>query len=274
MNVSGVSYDKIWIPIFDGADNGAGGADGAGGAGNGTGDGKPASGAAGGAPATKTFTQEQLDKIIEERVKRVKTQHGNAITELEALKAKAQLTQQERDELESRIDGMKTEFMTKEEIANREKSKIEKQLKDETERLTRETEGWKTRFTESTISRAITDAAVQHNAYAPKQVVALLRPNTFLAETLDEDGKPSGNLVPKVKFSDVDKDGKPVTLELEVVQAVKRMTELDEFLNLFKDSSSGGVGGSNAAKGAPLDIKKMTPEQYRDARAKGKIVFK
>lgn len=258
---------KVFVPIFDGEGDGksSDNSDSSGAAA------KPAASSGAGTP--KTFTQEQLDKIVEDRLKRVKDSQKSAITELEALKSKAQLTQQERDELETRLEGMRNEFLTKEELSSKEKSKLEKQFKDETERLSKQAQDWQNRYTNETITRSITDAAAKHVAYNPGQVVALLRQDTKLVDVLDENGKPTGNLIPKVKFADKDKDGKPVTLELEVDQAVKRMTELEEFANLFKDSSSGGVGGRNVPKGQPLDIKKMSPEQYRKARAEGKIAF-
>lgn len=221
-------------------------------------------------PAPKTFTQEQLDKIVQDRVKKLQDSNKNAITELETLRSKAQLTQQERDELEGRIENMKNEHLTKDELAAKERQKLEKQYKEETEKLTKQAATWQARFTESTILRSITDASVTNDAFDPEQVAAILRPNTSLLEVL-EDGKPTGNFAAKVKFADVDKDGKPVTLELEVPQAVKRMKELDRFKNLFKDTSSGGLGARNTGGGNPLDITKLTPEQYRKARKEGKI---
>ena len=81
-------------------------------------------------------------------------------------------------------------------------------------------------------------------------------------------------MIAKVEFSDTDKEGKPVTLDLTIAEAVKRMSEMDEYANLFKSEGTGGVGGVNRGSSKPLDAKKIAatdPALYRKLRAEGKI---
>ena len=98
------------------------------------------------------------------------------------------------------------------------------------------------------------------------------------AEELDSEGKPTGKLIPKVKLQDKDKDGKPVTLELLVPEAIKRMKEMEQYFNLFKGEGTGGIGGMNrgSGKGQPDFVKlaKENPAEYRRLRREGKINFK
>ena len=259
---------RYWAPVFDDAgasDPGDPGDPGAGGAGD-TGD-------KGGDKGNGVFTQDQVDKIIAERLDRQKKQYSTAISELEALKAKSQLTAKERKDLEERIETMRSELLTKEEIAEQEKTKIQRKYKEDVDRLGSERDSWLKRYTDSTIIRSITDAAMSNEAFSPEQIVALLQNKTSLVEALDSEGKPSGELIPKVKFTDADKDGKPVTLDLTVGEAVKRMTEIGRYFNLFKGKGTGGAGATNTAGAGGVDIERLKkdPVAYRKARAEGKL---
>ena len=225
-------------------------------------------------PADKTFKQEDVNRLLADEKRKHQTNTRKVMDELEAIKAKATLTDQERTDLESRLETMKNEFLTKEELAKKEQDKITRQHGEEKTKLTAERDAWQQRFTNSTIQRSITDAAVGVNAFSPKQIVALLQPDTRLTESLDSDGNPTGELIAKVEFSDTDKEGKPVTLDLTIAEAVKRMSEMDEYANLFKSEGTGGVGGVNRGSSKPLDAKKIAatdPALYRKLRAEGKI---
>lgn len=271
---------KFWNPVFDGAGTGGAAGDGAGsggdGAAGGSGGGAGGAGAGGSSGAAgKTFTQEDMNRVLADEKRKHQANTRKALEELEAIKAKATLTDQERQDLEGRVENMKNELLTKEELAKKEQDKITRKYTEETTKLTGERDAWQQRFTNSTIQRSITDASVVTKAFNPRQIVAILQPDTRLVEALDADGKPTGELIAKVEFSDVDKDGKPVTLDLTIEEAVKRMSEMDEYANLFRTEGVGGVGSTNSGKsGKPLDVKKIAatdPALYRKLRAEGKI---
>jgi len=177
------------------------------------------------------------------------------MSEIEALQTKSKLTSEEKSQLENKVDELRKANMTAEQLKQEDEQKLRKTFESRIEELTADSEKWKTNFTTSTIQRSIVDAAAKHEAFVPTQIVAILKDKTRLVETVDDDGKPLGAYTPKVTFEDT-KDGKPVTLELTVEDAVKRMSEMDDYLNLFRNKGSGGIGGSNkggaGGKGAKM----------------------
>lgn len=226
-------------------------------------------------PPDKTFTQEQVDTMVSETAKKHQTQAQKALEELDAIKTKAQLSETERVELNERIDTMKNQLLTKEELAKKDKDKLLANHTDELKLVTIERDSWKSRYTESTIIRNITDEAVANKAFVPEQVVNMLWNDTNLIPVLDSDDKPTGELQARVKFPDVDKEGKPCILDLTIAEAVKRMTEIEKYYNLFKGEGTGGMGLNNRPSGKNLDIRKIAtdPAAYREARKKGEITF-
>jgi hypothetical protein len=263
---------NLWRNVYeDGGDGDTSGDGDTGNDGDGTGDGGDTGGTTGGA---KHFTQDDVNRFLANEKRKWSQKQQAAIEELEALRAKANLTEEEREQYDKRIDSMKNELLTKEQLTQKEKAKLEKEYKKQVDVLTGERDSWKGRYTEATITRAITDAAVSNDAYVPGQIVAIMRPNTQLAEELDGEGKPTGNLVPMVELKDTDKDGKPVTLKLSPKEAVKRMKEMDDYLNLFKGEGTGGMGGMNRGGSAKqTDLRELArdPAKYRAARKAGKV---
>jgi len=270
---------KLWFAVYDDAGGGDGGGQsggsGDGGGGDGGSDGDGGSGSSGsGGGTNKTFSQDDVNRFLASEKRKFKDSQQKLIDELEALKTKSNLTDTERTELEERLEAQRRELMTKEELAKKDKDKLIKEHQASTDKLTGERDTWRTRYTEATITRAITDAAVLNEAYSPEQIVFMLRPATQLVEDLDADGKPTGDFIPKVTFKDEDKDGKPVTLELTVPEAVKRMKDMEKFFNLFKGEGTGGIGSQNRGGGGKTpDLKSLAkdPAKYREARKAGKI---
>ena len=126
-------------------------------------------------------------------------------------------------------------------------------------------------FRSEKIDRSLLDAAGS-DAFNPSLIVDLLRPITDLKEEAGEDGTPTGKLVPMVNFNDIDeKTGEPIKTLRTPAEAVKRMKELPEqYGGLFKSNVVSGVGAGSAegsvGKSGPVDINKLTPEQYRKLR--------
>jgi hypothetical protein len=264
---------KVWLTVFaegdgDGGQGGDKGGDNDGGdkgGDKGGGNGKEGKG--------KVFTQEEVNRILAEDKRKHQTTLQKTLDELNLVKSKANLTDTERHELDSRIETLQNTLKTKEELAKSEIEKLTKKHGKVVDDLTLDRDSWKSKYTDSTIVRSITDAAVVTEAFSPEQIVAILKPKTQLAEALDEDGKPTGNLVPKVSFDTKDKDGKTVTLNLSPSDAVKKMSEEERYFNLFKGKGAGGLGGTNKGKVGEGDIKKLAqdPSAYRKARAEGKL---
>jgi len=228
----------------------------------------------------ETFTQEQVNTFVADERRKMQTKQREMAAELETLKTNTALTGEERDTLQSRIDDLQNQYLSKEEQARQEseksKSEQDKLLLD----LTAERDHWSAQHSNLLIQTEITKSAADHKAFSVEQITALLAPKTRLTELLGDDGKPTGVLSPVVEFVDIDKDGKDITLNLSVEESVKRMKELERYGNLFEGSKKGGVGGSGSSgtsKGEP-DMNELAKAkdqtEYRAQRAKNRTARK
>jgi len=123
------------------------------------------------------------------------------------------------------------------------------------------------------ISNAILKAASSNKAVEPTQLLKMLRNDIRVVQKLDENGKPVDNFEVRMNLMDTDKDDKPIELDLTVNEAIKRMTELPQYGNLFEGGKSGGLGGNNipGKGGSKIDIAKLArenPAEYRELRKK------
>jgi hypothetical protein len=191
--------------------------------------------------------QNELNAMMAENKRHLTKQNTDLVTQLEQLKTNTKLTQEERDDLQTRITQLEEQYMTKEELAKREGEKKRKEYEIELEKLKTDSSTWQKRYADSTIQRAWQDAALLGEVLEPAvpQVVEMFRYRTQLIEDTE-----SGNYLPIVKFSDLNEEGKEVTLDLSPVEAIKRMKELPEkFGFLFKGTAVSGTGESGGAGG-------------------------
>jgi hypothetical protein len=229
-------------------------------------------------PGEKKFSpdqQKELNRILAAEKKKHQKLVQKAVDEANALRSKAQLTSQQSQELDTRLEQIQNQMRTKEEQAKRAAEKQRKAHKQAMDSLTTERNTWQQRYTESTIERSLTDAAANNNAFSPKQIVAILGRDTQLVEVLDDEGQPTGRLAPKVKYRTKNKEGQTVTLDLSPSEAIKRMKDEDEYLNLFRGEGSGGAGLRSQPGGKKPDIKNLAtdPAAYRRARKSGEVKF-
>ena len=217
----------------------------------------------------KTFTQEQLDKIIGERLKKAKTDQEKLVAQFTELKKSQNLSEEEKTTLQQHIDDLNSSLSTKEEIAAKEKKELEQKHAKDLDVKVKEAETWKSRFTTSTIERSLIDAAVEHKAVRPQQLVDLLSSKTRLVEEI-VDGRPTGRFVPQIKFEGKDKDGKSVMLDLPVKDAVKQMKgEEDTYGNLFLSDATGGTGQTTTPGGTRGNVNLLDTATYIAQRKKG-----
>lgn len=214
------------------------------------------------------FTQKQLNDIIAKEKGKHQKQVQDQVKQLEELKRASGLSEKQKSELQARIEDLQKSVMSKEELAAKEREKLQGEHKRQVETLAGERDYFKSLYNKSTITRTISDEAVAAEAFNPKQVVALLEGRTRLVEALDGEGAVvPGEYVVRVKMEDTDSAGKPTTLDLTVAEALKRMKDRpNEFGNLFKSGVSGGLGGSSGKQQKDVDPSKMTPEEYRKWR--------
>jgi hypothetical protein len=216
-----------------------------------------------------TFSQDDVNRFLAEDRRKHKASTEKLISELETIKKSKNLSEQERNNLTQRIDELQNQLLTKDQLLEKERTKLQNEHRTQLQRESEEKETWRNRYTQSTIERSIVDAAIEADSFSPEQIVALLKSNTKLVEETDNEGNGLGIYVPRVKFNDTDKEGKPVVLDLSVREAVKRMKDLPEkYGNLFKANVTGGLGG-NGSVGVtrPIDPSKIrSVEDYQKLR--------
>ena len=203
-----------------------------------------------------SLTQSDLNRMMADNRKKLTTENENLVASLETLQETARMSDEERGSLADTIETLRKQTLTQEEIAKRELAKKQTEFQTTAKRLEVERDSWKERYTGALIGRSLVDAAVQHAAYDPEQITGILGSKTRLVETLDDDGKPTGQHEVMVDFDTVDSDGKSVTLTLSPAETVKSMKETERFANLFVAKGSQGLGlhgNEQAGSDAPPD---------------------
>ena len=224
----------------------------------------------------RTFTQEEVNKFLASDRRKHQEKYESLEGSYQQLLENESLSKDERNKLEESLENLRAQYRTKEQQAAHDRKKLEEEYTERLAEAEKQYEVWERRYMESTISRALQDAAVSHEAYNPSQVVALLRPMTKMVEKTDEKGRGLGEFEPMIDFADVDLEtGESVMTQRTAENAVKRMQELpDLYGNLFKSGVVSGIGGNSATGGlAPgangqIDVRKLSPTQYREIREK------
>ncbi len=197
---------------------------------------------------TVQFTQEQVNRFLADERRKLQKQNEKTVSQLEALRKNASLTEAEKVSLEERIETLKNEFLSKEQIAQKENQKLAAKQKEELANVQKEIGKWRGLYEETTVENTLLGAAAaDQDVFNPNQILELLKPKTRLVEELDpESGKPTGRFTPRIRIPGKDKDGNNITLELTAQEAVKQLKEnTAEYGNLFKSNVIRGVGGSN-----------------------------
>lgn len=220
------------------------------------------------------FSPEQqkfFNETVAKEKKRLQQQNEKTIEELKKLQQQQGVSEKQKSDLQNRINELQQQFMSKEEIAKQEREKQEREHQGVLQSTKQERDQWKERFQNSTITRAIQDAAIEADAYSPIQIVDMLERRTRLVEEVDEDNKPTGRFVPRVKVEEVQED-KTVVLDLTVKEALQKMKNTPErFGNLFKSGVAGGLGRAGSAdtgSGRKKDPGKLTMAEYLEQRKK------
>ena len=172
-------------------------------------------------PTEKTFTQTQLDEIVEQRLARERKKFAKQTEGVDLDEARRLLEEKQNAEIERQ----------------KEKGEFEKVLQQLAEKKDAEISGYKSKLQEIQVDGALINAASQNNAVQPEQVVSLLKGQTRLSEDgsveiLDNTGT--------VRYND---DGTAMTVNGLV----------SEFLTAnphFVKASPSGVGSQGAAGGS------------------------
>ena len=225
--------------------------------------------AADAAAAGKTFTQDELNKIVGKEKMAVKEKYAEMETAYQDLLKQQNLTKEQRDKLEANLDRVRSEMMTKEQRLEEEKKKAQKKHQEELSVAQQEADKYKSLFENSTIERAIQDASAKHDAYSPTQFIAHLAPKSKMVEEVDAEGNLTGQLVPRVVWSAVDEEGKTHQSEITPEEAVQKMKEnVVDFGNLFKTNVAAGIGQGTApgqlSPSGDVDHKRISDAEYME----------
>jgi len=169
----------------------------------------------------KTFTQSDLEKIVEQRLARERRKYEKQLEGIDVDEARRLMEEKQQAELERQ----------------KEKGEFEKVLKQVTEKKEIQIQTLSQKLQEIQVDGALINAASQNNAVNPQQVVQLLKSQTRLnedgaVEVLDSDGT--------VRYND---SGSPLSVN-ELV---------GDFLTAnphFVKATSGGAGSKGAAGGS------------------------
>lgn len=131
---------------------------------------------------TKTFTQEELDRIVADRVAREQRKFDKRLSGVDLDEAKELLAKKEAAELERQ----------------KERGEFDKVLKQTVEKKDAEIQSYKSKLQQTLVDGAILGAASNNNAVNPNQVSQLLKDQTRLSdegtvEVLDANGVPRYN---------------------------------------------------------------------------------
>jgi Skp family chaperone for outer membrane proteins len=222
--------------------------------------------AAAASAAAATFTSEQqaqVNKILAEDKRKHQAQFQKLEKQLQETLSTAKLTADERSKLEEALDNERKRFLSKEEQAKIEKKALEDKYTGEIETLKSRAETAERRYVDSTISRALQDAAITGDAFNSNTVVTVLRP---MVKMVDDN--------PMIDFADISAEtGEPIVKQMTPEEAIKRMKQLPEIYgNLFKSGVVGGLGSASATGGltpgsnGKVDPRKLTMDQYLKLR--------
>ena len=130
----------------------------------------------------KTFTQDELDRIVADRIAREQRKFDKKLGGINLDEAKELLAQREQAELEQQ----------------KQRGEFDSILKQTVEKKDAEIQSYKRKLQETLIDGALTSSASRNNAVDTAQVTALLKSNTRLAEdgtveVLDQNGTPRYN---------------------------------------------------------------------------------
>jgi hypothetical protein len=251
----------IWTPRFEGEPTGGEPQGGTGEPQGGTGE--PQGG------ASKTFTQEDLNRILAKERRDHEGKMTSMSEELDALKSKANLTAEDRTSLESRLEEIKNRSATNEQKLQSEIKKLNKRYDTDIESARAEAAQWQQKFTQDRITTSLTQAAVVGDAFNPEQVVALLTPQTSLVNVLDDEGNPTGQFDVTIKQPGKNKQGEQVVFERTPDEVIKAMREDEGFFNLFKGSGVGGAG--SISRPGQQQTTPSDPAEYIKQRREGTL---
>lgn len=212
----------------------------------------------------RLLTQKQFNEALAKDRRKHQEQLKKVEKQYQDLLKKANLSAEERANLEEALEDVRKQARTKEQQAKFEKEQLEKTYSERIAELEKKAMGSEEKFVNMLVTRSLQDAAVAGDAFNPSQIIDILKP---LVRLVDDK--------PMIDFPDHDKDtGEAIIAQMTPDEAIIRMKQLPEkYGNLFKANVVSGVGGTSNTGAMPgangrVDVKKLTVEQYKELRKK------
>jgi len=173
------------------------------------------------AQETKTFTQEELDRIVADRIARQQRQFDKKLEGIDLDEARSLLSERQSAEIEKQ----------------KERGEFENILKQTVEKKDQEISAYKQRLEQTLVDGTLLSAAAKNNAVSPEQVSQLLRGSVSLSEdgtveVFDKNGTP--------RYND---QGELLTVEELVADFLTTNPH-------FVKASQGGAGSAGAVGGS------------------------
>jgi hypothetical protein len=219
----------------------------------------------------KKFSQKDIDRAINARFKKERSENEKLLKQLEAIKTEG-LTPDAKEELQSQIERLQESVQTKDQTLAQKIAELEKKHGKERDAVSGERDLWKNRYHQSRIERDMYDGANSAEAESAEQLVLMFGSSARLEEEVDAAGKGTGRFSTKVKFKGIDPETKKsVELDLPPGEAFAHMKEHGLHKNLFKHGAASGTGkpgaGSTGGKGGDTEPE---PEKYASQEEYGK----
>jgi len=230
----------------------------------------------GGTPDPKKFDQNDVNKFLAEDRRKHAERYRLLEQSYEAILEDQNLATESRSRVETELEDLRASLRTKEQQIEYEKKQSREKYEAKLSVAEKAAQDYKDRYVNTVIDQSLQRAASNGDAFNDDIIVSLLKPITQLRDQHDDDGKPTGDVIPMTELPDIDeKTGDPIKTIRTPMDAVKRMKELpDLYGGLFRANVVSGVGqGSATGGGTPgqsgkIDPRKLTPEQYREIREK------
>jgi hypothetical protein len=196
----------------------------------------------------RTFSQDEVSRIVAEERRKLKGEIRTRLTELERLQKSAHESEEQRAELTTQLDKLNTELMSVEERRKKESELERAKAKEEIDKHTKSAQMWEGKFKSKMINEAVI-RAVEPFAHVPSHFLPLIAPDAVLDEVMDKDGKPTGEYSVKVKAIETI-NGQPHQVLLPIEEFVKHLRENKDYEYMFRSKRAGGTGAGVPA-GSP-----------------------
>jgi hypothetical protein len=221
----------------------------------------------------KTFTQDDVDRIVGERLvrekDRFKVEKADLLRQYNEVLENHRLTDEQRRTYEARVNELESQVLSKDELAVKRLRQREEEWAAKFKHMDEKLSHSKKQHESFRIRTEILEAASVSRALNPSQVLGLLAPSAQVEEILDDQGKFTGQYRVMVPVA-VEQDGQAVEKSLPVREAVKVFLEQPSNFNLVKSTVKGGSGfqpSSSSLDSAHL-MKLSAVERLKAARRK------